>query len=68
MTNSEPRLRGRAMSVYPITLGVTPVAAFSMAWLANRIGGPATVALGGVVVAAVVAGVVLLFPPYRRSR
>jgi MFS family permease len=66
--NSEPRLHGRVMSVYLLTLGVTPVAAFPMAWLADLIGGPAAVALGGAVVAVVVAGVAILYPPYRRIR
>jgi MFS family permease len=66
MANSAPRLHGRVMSVYLLTLGATPVAAFPMSWLADRLGGPATVALGGVVVAAVVAGVALFYPPYRR--
>jgi MFS family permease len=68
MANSEPRLHGRVMSVYLLTLGVTPVAAFPMSWLADRLGGPAAVALGGAVVAGVVAGVALLYPPYRRIR
>jgi MFS family permease len=68
MANSEPRLHGRVMSVYLLTLGVTPVAAFPMSWLADRLGGPAAVALGGAVVAVVVAGVALLYPPYRRIR
>ena len=68
MANSEPRLHGRVMSVYLLTLGATPVAAFPMSWLADQIGGPAAVALGGAVVAVVVAGVALLYPPYRRIR
>jgi MFS family permease len=68
MANSEPRLHGRVMSVYLLTLGATPVAAFPMSWLADRLGGPPTVALGGVIVAVVVAGVALLYPPYRRIR
>jgi MFS family permease len=68
MANSEPRLHGRVMSVYLLTLGVTPVAAFPMSWLADRVGGPAAVALGGAVVATVVASVALLYPPYRRIR
>jgi MFS family permease len=68
MANSEPRLHGRVMSVYLLTLGVTPVAAFPMAWLADRVGGPTAVALGGVVVATVVAAVALTYPPYRRIR
>jgi hypothetical protein len=68
LANCEPRLHGRVMSVYLLTLGATPVAAFPMSWLADRLGGPPTVALGGVVVAAVVAGVALLYPPYRQIR
>lgn len=68
MANSEPRLYGRVMSVYLLTLGVTPVAAFPMSWLADRIGGPAAVALGGTIVAVTVAGVALFYPPYRRIR
>jgi MFS family permease len=68
MANSEPRLHGRVMSVYLLTLGATPVAAFPMSWLADLIGGPAAIALGGAVVALVVAGVALLYPPYRRIR
>jgi MFS family permease len=66
MANSEPRLHGRVMSVYLLTLGVTPVAAFPMAWLADRIGGPLAVGLGGAIVALVVAAVAILYPPYRR--
>jgi uncharacterized membrane protein AbrB (regulator of aidB expression) len=54
------------MSVYLLTLGVTPVAAFPMAWLADRIGGPLAVGLGGAIVALVVAAVAILYPPYRR--
>jgi MFS family permease len=68
MANSAPRLHGRVMSVYLLTLGVTPVAALPMSWLADRVGGPTAVASGGAVVAAVVAGVALLYPPYRRIR
>jgi MFS family permease len=68
MANSEPRLHGRVMSVYLLTLGVTPVAAFPMAWLADRLGGPTAVALGGAVVATVVAAVGLAYRPYRRIR
>jgi MFS family permease len=66
MANSEPRLHGRVMSVYLLTLGVTPVAAFPMSWLADHVGAPLTVTLGGAIVAAVVAGVAIGHPPYRR--
>lgn len=68
MANSEPRLHGRVMSVYLLTLGITPVAAFPMSWLADRIGAPTTVALGGAVVTVVVALVAICYPPYRRIR
>ena len=39
-----------------------------MSWLADRVGAPATIPAGGLVVAAVVAGVAALYPEYRRIR
>ena len=68
MSNTEPRLYGRVMSVYLLTFAVMPIAALPMAWIADQVGGPATIAGAGLVVAAVVGGVALLYPPYRRIR
>jgi hypothetical protein len=53
------------MSVYLITFAVSPVAALPMSWLADRVGGPATIAAGGLVAAAVSRA---LYPEYCRIR
>lgn len=66
--NADPRLYGRVMSVYFIGHSVIPIGALPMALVADAIGGPATVALAGMVVAATVASVAVLYPPYRRIR
>jgi MFS family permease len=68
MGNTEPRLFGRVMSVYLMTYAVMPIASFPAAWLADHIGGPATVAGGGLVIVAAVVGVAALYPPYRHIR
>jgi MFS family permease len=68
LANAEPRLHGRVMSVYLITFAVSPVAALPMSWLTDWLGAPATVAGGGLIVAAVVAGFAALYPPYRNIR
>ena len=38
LANAEPRFHGRVMSVYLITVAVSPVAALPMSWLADRVG------------------------------
>jgi predicted MFS family arabinose efflux permease len=68
LANAEPRLHGRVMSVYLITFAVSPVAALPMSWLADWLGAPLTVAGGGLIVAAVVAGFAALYPAYRSIR
>lgn len=65
MTNTEPRLYGRVMSVYLLTFGFAPAATIPAGWLADQIGGPATVAGSGVLVVLVI-GLATIFPPYRR--
>jgi len=45
-----------------------PIGAPPLAWLADHVGVPTTVALAGVLVATCVAGVALLYPAYRRIR
>jgi hypothetical protein len=65
---AEPRFHGRLMSVCLITFAVSPVAELPMSWMADRAGAPATMAAGGLVVAAVVAGVAALYAEYRRIR
>jgi MFS family permease len=68
MANTEPRLYGRVMSVWLLTFGLVPLATLPTAWLADRIGAPTTVAGAGALVALFVAGVAVLYPPYRRIR
>jgi MFS transporter, DHA1 family, staphyloferrin A biosynthesis exporter len=68
MTNTEPRLHGRVMSVYLLTFAVMPLGSVPAAWLADHIGGPLTLILNGSVLAAVVIAVALLYRPYRHIR
>ena len=68
MSNTEPRLYGRVMSVYLLTFAVMPLAALPMAWLAEQVGGPATIAAAGLVVVVTMVAVALGFPGYRRIR
>jgi MFS family permease len=68
MSNTEPRLYGRVMSVYLLTFAAMPLAAVPMAWLADQVGGPATIAAAGLVVVATMAAVALGFPAYRQIK
>jgi hypothetical protein len=68
MSNTEPRLYGRVMSVYLLTFAVMPLAAVPMAWLADQVGGRATIAAAGLVVALTMVVVALAFPAYRSIR
>jgi hypothetical protein len=68
MSNTEPRLYGRVMSVYLLTFATMPLGAFPMAFLADHVGGRPVVAAAGLIVAAAVAGIALLYPAYRRIR
>jgi MFS family permease len=68
LSNTEPRLYGRVMSIYMFTFAVMPLGTMPAAWLADHIGGRATVAAGGLIVAAAVVAVALLYRPYRHIR
>jgi MFS family permease len=68
MTNAEPRLYGRVMSVYLLTFAMMPFGALPMAYAADHVGGPITIAAAGLLVAGSVAAIALLYPPYRRIR
>jgi MFS family permease len=68
MGNVEPRLYGRVMSVYLLTWAMMPFGAMPLAWLADQVGGRATVALAGLIVAGSIAAIALFYPPYRRIR
>ena len=68
MAHTEPRLYGRVMSVYLLTFAVMPIGSLPAAWLADHVGGPATVVGGGLAVAVLVVGVAILYRPYRQIR
>ncbi|HZR97146.1 MAG TPA: MFS transporter [Chloroflexota bacterium] len=68
LSNTEPRLYGRVMSIYMFTFAVMPLGTMPAAWFADHIGGRATVAAGGLIVAAAVVAVALLYRPYRHIR
>jgi MFS family permease len=66
MSNTEPRLYGRVMSVYLMTFGLQPLATLPASWSAEHLGAPATVVGTGLIVTTVVAGVAAFYPAYRR--
>ncbi len=66
MANSEARLTGRVMSIYLLTWGAQPFGALPVAWLADRAGAPAAIALAGAAVAASVIGIAVLNPAAHR--
>ena len=68
MTNTDPALYGRVMSIYLLTFASLPIGSLPQAWLADHIGAPATLILAGTLVAAIVAAVAILYPPFRRLR
>jgi MFS family permease len=55
MSNTEPHLTGRVMSIYLLTWAAMPVGALPLAWLAQQAGAPLAIGIaGGVVVLGVV--------------
>src|ERR671916_2323665 len=64
MGNTPPHLYGRVMSVHLMTFASMPLGAFPMAWLADHVGGQAVVIADGLIVAAAVGGIALLFPAF----
>jgi hypothetical protein len=67
MTNSEPRLYGRVMGLQLVAYGFMPFATIPAGWMADQIGGPATIVAAGALVILVL-GASALYPPYRRLR
>lgn len=65
MANTEPRFYGRVMSIYQITFAVSPFGAVPIAWCIERFGAPITIAVAGLMVAATVLSVGMLYRPYR---
>ncbi len=68
LSNTAPRLYGRVMSVYMFTFAVMPLGTMPAAWLADHVGGRATVAGGGLIVATAVVAVAMLYRPYRQIK
>jgi MFS family permease len=50
MANTDRRFFGRVTSVYGMTFAIFPLAALPMAWVADHVGGPATVAGAAIIV------------------
>jgi MFS family permease len=65
-SNAPPHLYGRIMSIYMLTFAAQPLGAVPLAWVAEVAGAPASMAVAGSVVLAVVAGIALFYRPYRR--
>ena len=68
MGNTPPHLYGRVMSVHLMTFATMPLGAFPMAWLADHVGGQPVVIGDGLIVAAAVGGIALLFPAFRHIK
>jgi MFS family permease len=68
ISNTDPEYIGRVMSVYMLTFSMMDVGVVLFGWLADRYGAPATLGVGGLVLAGVVAAVGLLHPSYRHIR
>jgi predicted MFS family arabinose efflux permease len=65
MSNVQPRLTGRVMSIYLLTWAAMPIGALPLAWLAERAGAPAAIALAGGLVVVGVVGLARLQAPGR---
>jgi MFS family permease len=68
ISHTEPDYIGRVMSVYMLTFSAMDVGVVLFGWLADRYGAPATLGVGGLVLAGVIAAVGLLHPSYRHIR
>ncbi len=65
MTNTDPRFQGRVMSIYLMTFAAMPLGAAPLSGFADLIGVRETVLGMGIIVAAFIAAVGLLYPRYR---
>jgi predicted MFS family arabinose efflux permease len=66
MHYTESAFHGRVMSVYLLTFSAMPLGTVPFGALSDRYGAPITIGLGGLVLAAIIASVGVLYPPYRR--
>jgi MFS family permease len=68
MDKAEPAYHGRVMSVYMLTFSLMPISVLPVGALADMVGAPLTIGLGGVVLVAVVVMYGVLHPSYRHLR
>jgi MFS family permease len=66
MSNVQPRLTGRVMSIYLLTWAAMPIGALPLAWLAEQAGAPVAIALAGALVIVGVVGLARLQAPSRQ--
>ncbi|MDQ3548357.1 MAG: MFS transporter [Chloroflexota bacterium] len=66
MHYTDPAYHGRVMSVYLLTFSAMPLGTVPFGALSDRYGAPITIGTGGLVLAAIVVAVGVLYPPYRR--
>jgi MFS family permease len=66
MHYTEPAFHGRVMSVYLLTFSAMPLGTVPFGALSDRYGAPITIGIGGLVLAAIILTVCVLYPPYRR--
>lgn len=66
LSNAEPRLYGRVMSLSFLTQATVPMFALPVAALADALGGQTTVALAGACAVVVMIAAALIYPPQRR--
>ena len=63
---TEPSFHGRVMSVYLLTFSAMQIGTVPFGALSDRFGAPITIGIGGLVLAAIILTVCVLYPPYRR--
>ncbi|MDI3338985.1 MAG: MFS transporter [Sphaerobacter sp.] len=66
MTHTEHAFHGRVMSLYMMTFAMMPLGTVPLSWLVDHIGAPLTVGLAGLLLSAIIGGVALASPSYRR--
>ncbi|MFQ5934555.1 MAG: MFS transporter, partial [Dehalococcoidia bacterium] len=68
LTHTEPEMRGRVMSMYSMTWGLTPLSMLPAGAIADSVGAPSTVHIGAVLLLVSTALMALLRPQLRRLK
>ena len=63
---SEPRMRGRMMSIPMMAFGAMPLSALPFGALAERIGTPDALLISGVLLVVITTLFAIVYPPFRR--